>query len=251
MVAAAAAVAASPPGGTLLVTTHPLPECLPSEWSRATTQALRELADRQEQFTPFEMSDAASKWVQGEAMNAAVSLLCDAANSKDGCATPKRFGTLGSYFATPGASEKELLMPSARATLRRMTERCPAWRFLLFPVHIVNHWTLVFFDRQKNAAWELDSLYTGKLTRPAQLAVEYIRRHVAGASDCSFATADVPQQPNYVDCGVYVMMFARHLCQVGETFTGRVRRGDIGEVGQACRSSIARLLRRALELYAS
>lgn len=86
-----------------------------------------------------------------------------------------------------------------------LKNRLAEFHKIFFPIHHGKHWSLIVIDVEHQAIQYCDSL-GGRSRFALRYMHEYMKKLVTDASTWTVEIVDVPQQDNYNDCGVFLLM---------------------------------------------
>lgn len=107
-------------------------------------------------------------------------------------------------------------------SVRRWTRKVDIFNFeyIVVPVHLGNHWTLVFIDFKKRTISYYDSL-AGYSDGYCDILLDYLRSEMSDKKKQEFSDSGwqllnrsndgIPLQNNCSDCGVFACIYAEHL----------------------------------------
>lgn len=155
-------------------------------------------------------------WLNDEIINAYMTLLVHR-GQKPGF---RRVHTFNTFFYPK-------LRESGYNSVRRWTRKVDIFDFdfITVPVHLGNHWTLVFIDFKQRTISFYDSL-GGYQDQHCDILLDYLRNEMSDKKKQEFSDSGwqllnrscdgIPQQDNCSDCGVFTCIYAEHLTRESE-----------------------------------
>lgn len=119
------------------------------------------------------------------------------------------------------------LRESGYSSVRRWTRKVDVFGFdyILVPVHLGNHWTLVFIDLKQRTISYYDSL-GGYNDGHCDILLDYLRSEMSDKKKQVFSDSGwqllnlsyegIPKQKNGSDCGVFACIYAEYLTREAE-----------------------------------
>lgn len=113
----------------------------------------------------------------------------------------------------PSLQRKKLRSDVATAVIRRAKEEDPlSYDYVVIPVHLPAHWTVVLVDVGKKSLYFSDSLKLGGAARCLRLVQDFLLS-LGGPTRWRLLELSSPRQRGGNDCGVFVCEVARRWVQ--------------------------------------